>query len=180
MIKVREKTRMLVISAMLVAVAATLSVLDGMIPIQLVVPIPGLKLGLANIVTIFAIFYLGTKPTFTIVVLRCVLGAALAGGFSTFAFSLSGATVAAGIMLLLKMGYEKHFSLYGISLAGSAAFNIMQVMVASIILQDTAVFSYLPVIMTGGVVTGVLTATVFNLFYRRMEKSKAIKNYISF
>ncbi len=178
--KVRSKTRMLVISAMLVAVAAALSVLDGMIPIQLVVPIPGLKLGLANIVTIFAIFYLGTKPTFVIVALRCLLGAALAGGPSSFAFSLSGATVAAGVMILLKMGYDRHFSMYGISLAGSAAFNIMQVVVASIILQDTAVFSYLPVIMTGGAVTGVLTATVFIVFYNRMEKSKVLNRYLSF
>jgi heptaprenyl diphosphate synthase len=176
--RISKKTRMLVISAFLTAVAAALSVLDSIIPLQAVIPIPGLKLGLANIVTMFAIFYLGYKYTFAIVTVRCLLGAVFIGGPTSFVFSLSGAVLAAIVMLLLKTGYNKHFSIYGISLAGSATFNVMQVLVASAILQDTAVFSYLPLLMVGGVATGILTATIFGLFYMRIDKSIGIKRYL--
>lgn len=178
MSNIRKNTRMLVLSALLTAVAAALSVLEGFIPIQAVVPIPGLKLGLANIVTMFAIFSLGYKYTFPIVIARCLLGAAFAGGPISLVFSLSGALMAATCMMLLKRGYGKQFSYYGISLAGSAAFNVMQVIAAAIILQDTAVFSYLPILMVGGVATGILTAAIFGIFYSKIEKSGVIKKYL--
>ena len=173
-----KNIRILVLSAMLTAAAAALSVLEGFIPLHLVVPIPGLKLGLANIVTMFAIFALGYKYTFPIVIARCLLGAMFAGGPVSLAFSLSGALTAAVVMMVMEKGYGKLFSYYGISLAGSAAFNIMQVIAAAAILQDTAVFSYLPLIMTGGAATGILTATIFGLFYNRMEKSSIVKRYL--
>ena len=175
---IRDKTKKLVLSAMLTAAAAALSVLEGFVPIQAVVPIPGLKLGLANIVTMFAIFSLGYKYTFPIVAVRCLLGSLFAGGPISLVFSLSGATMAAIVMLVLKKGYGKQFSFYGISLAGAAAFNIMQVLAAAVILQDTAVFSYLPILMTGGVATGILTATVFGLFYNRIDKSGIVKKHL--
>jgi heptaprenyl diphosphate synthase len=172
-----KNVRILVLSALLTAAAAALSVLEGFIPIYLAVPIPGLKLGLANIVTMFAIFALGYKYTFPIVAARCLLGAMFGGGPVSLLFSLSGALTAAIVMMAMKKGYGKVFSYYGISLAGSSAFNIMQVIAAALILKDTAVFSYLPLIMTGGVATGILTATVFGLFYIRMEKSGIVKRY---
>ena len=174
-----KNVRILVLSAMLTAAAAALSVLEGFIPLHLAVPIPGLKLGLANIVTMFAIFALGYKYTFPIVIVRCILGSMFAGGPVSLLFSLSGALTAAAVMMAVKKGHGKIFSYYGISLAGSAAFNIMQVAAAAIILQDTAVFGYLPLLMTGGVATGILTATVFGLFYKKMEKSGIVKKYLS-
>jgi heptaprenyl diphosphate synthase len=82
-------------------------------------------------------------------------------------------------MLLMKKGYGKMFSFYGISLAGSAAFNIMQVIAAAIILQNTAIFTYLPILMIGGVATGILTATIFGVFYKKIEKSGVVKRYLS-
>ena len=169
--------RILILSAMLAALAAALAWLENFIPIQTIVPLPGLKFGLANIVTMFAIFFLGNRPAFAIVILRCLLGAVLGGGFSAFAFSLTGALMAAIVMMILKIGYDKQFSLYGISLAGSAAFNIGQVIVASIILQDIAIFSYLPILMIGGVVTGVLTAVVSIVLFKKIEAIGIVKGY---
>ena len=176
---VSKKTRLLVISALLTAVAAALSVVDSMIPVQAVVPLPGLKLGLANIVTIFAIFFLGYKYMFAIVTARCLLGAVFGGGPVSLVFSLSGALAAAAVMLLMKKGYGRLFSFYGISLAGSAAFNIMQVIAAAVILQNTAIFTYLPILMIGGVATGILTATIFGVFFNKIEKSGIVKRYLS-
>ena len=174
-----KKTRLIVISAMLTAVAAALSIVDSMIPVRAIVPLPGLKLGLANIVTIFAIFFLGYKYMFAIVTARCLLGAVFGGGPVSLVFSLSGALMAAAVMLLMKKGYGRMFSLYGISLAGSAAFNIMQVIAAAVMLQNTAIFTYLPILMIGGVATGILTATIFGVFYKKIEKSGIVKRYLS-
>ena len=176
---VSKKTRLIVISAMLTAVAAALSIVDSMIPVQAVVPLPGLKLGLANIVTIFAVFFLGYKYMFAIVTARCLLGAVFGGGPVSLVFSLSGALMAAAVMLLMKKGYGKMFSFYGISLAGSAAFNIMQVIAAAVILQNTAIFTYLPILMIGGVATGILTATIFGVFYNKIDKSGIVRRYLS-
>ncbi|MCK5128390.1 MAG: Gx transporter family protein [Clostridiales bacterium] len=170
--------KMLVIVGLMAAVAATLSWLENFVPIQAIVPIPGLKFGLANIVTIFAIFYLGTRSTLMIVVIRCLLGSILGGGPIALAFSLTGALFAALIMIILKSGYKKHFSLYGISLAGATMFNVGQVIVAAIVLQDTAIFTYLPILMTGGVVAGLLTAVISVILFKKLNNSGAIRRHI--
>jgi heptaprenyl diphosphate synthase len=171
--------KILVLSGMLAAIAAALSWLESIIPIQAVVPIPGLKFGLANIVTMFAIFFLGTKPALAIVVTRCLLGAILGGGPISLAFSLTGALLAAITMILLKKGYGKQFSLYGISVGGSAAFNIGQVVIASIIMQDAAIFTYLPIMLLGGVVAGVLTAAISTVFFKKIKASGIVAKFIN-
>ena len=169
---------MLVLTALLAAAAAALSWMERLIPIQAVVPIPGLKFGLANIVTMFAIFFLGNKAAFAIVIVRCLLGGIIGGGPVSFAFSLIGALLAALVMMALKLGYKNHFSLYGISLGGSAAFNIGQVIIAAIIMRDTAIFTYLPILMTGGVVTGILTAAISAILFKRIKNSGVVSRFI--
>lgn len=164
---------------MLAAIAAALSYLETIIPIQVIVPIAGLKFGLANIVTIFAIFYLGTRPALAIVVVRCLLGAILGGGPISLAFSLAGALLAAVTMMILKLGYKKQFSLYGISLGGSAAFNIGQVIIAAIIMQDAAIFTYLPILLAGGIITGLLTAVISDIFFRKIDSSGIISKFMN-
>lgn len=171
----RVNIKMIALVGLLAAVAAVLSWLERFVPIQLLVPVPGLKFGLANIVTMFAIFFLDTKHTISIVVVRCLIGAMLGGGFISFAFSLTGALMAAVTMILLKKGYDKQFSLYGISLGGAAVFNIGQVIVASFIFQDTAIFTYLPILMIGGVITGVLTAAISIILFKKIRSSGIIR-----
>lgn len=174
----RLNVKLLVITALLSAAAAALSWLEGLIPIQLLVPLPGLKFGLANIVTMFAIFFLGTKPAFAVVIVRSTLGAFLGGGPVALAYSMTGAMLAAVAMMVLKRGYDKAFSLYGISMGGAAAFNIGQVMVAAFMLQDIAIFTYLPVLMAGGTVTGILTAAIATPFFHRMDKSRMVERFL--
>lgn len=164
---------------MLAAIAAALSYLETIIPIQVIVPIAGLKFGLANIVTIFAIFYLGTRPALAIVVVRCLLGAILGGGPVSLAFSLTGALLAAVTMMILKLGYKKQFSLYGISLGGSAAFNIGQVIIAAIVMKDAAIFTYLPILLAGGIITGLLTAVISDIFFRKIDSSGIILKFMN-
>ena len=84
-------------SAVLVALALALSYTERFIPLQLVIPLPGIKLGLANIATLVALYMLGWQKTLPIVAVRCFLGA-LFGGLTGILFSLTGGLLALGVM----------------------------------------------------------------------------------
>ena len=159
----------LALAGMLTAVAAALSVLERILPLQAVVPIPGVKLGLANIVTMFALFFLDFGTTGVIVLARCLLGALLGGGPTGFLFSVTGSVLALLVMAALKRGHGRAFSLWGISVAGAAAHNLGQVLVAAALLGDPAILAYLPVLMGTGLATGVLTAAAAAPFFRKFR-----------
>ena len=82
----RSKTSQLTICALLISMALVLSYMERFFPLQMLIPLPGIKLGLANIVTVMALYFFGEKHAFTILVLRCVLGSVLAGGFLVLHF----------------------------------------------------------------------------------------------
>lgn len=154
------------LNGLLISLALVLSYIESFFPMSLIIPIPGIRLGLANIVTMFALFYLGFMSALTVSILRCVLAALLFGGFSSMLYSLSGALLALIIMQLLKYGYNKLFSLLGISIGGAAAHNTGQILMASLMMRNTAIFVYLPVLLLAGIIMGFFTAIVAqNLFY---------------
>jgi heptaprenyl diphosphate synthase len=161
----------LALAGMLTAVAAALSILERFLPLQAVVPIPGVKLGLANVVTMFALFFLDFKMSAAIVFVRCLLGAGLGGGPTGLLFSLTGSLLALLVMAPLMKGYGRAFSLFGISIAGAAAHNLGQVLVASAILGDFAILAYLPVLLFAAVATGILTAAVATPFFAKFRKT---------
>lgn len=86
----RTKIRELTQSAMLTAVALALSYLERLIPLQLLIPLPGVKLGLANIASMLALYYISPKSALTITVLRCLIGAMFGGGVTGLMMSLTG------------------------------------------------------------------------------------------
>jgi len=167
--------RKLTLNSLLISLALVLSFIERFIPLNLLVPVPGLKLGFANIVTMFALFYLDIPSAITITALRCVLASIIFGGMSSLIYSLSGAFFALIIMILLKTGYKKTFSLVGISMGGAAAHNSGQIIAASLMMKNTAVFAYLPVLLFTGIATGLITAIIsMNLFYI-FEKNNRVK-----
>jgi heptaprenyl diphosphate synthase len=104
-----------------------------------------------------------------------VLASIIFGGMSSLIYSLSGAFFALIIMILLKTGYKKTFSLVGISMGGAAAHNSGQIIAASLMMKNTAVFAYLPVLLFTGIATGLITAIIsMNLFYI-FEKNNRVK-----
>lgn len=143
--------------AVLIALALALSYLERFIPLQLVVPLPGIKLGLANIVTLIALYLLGTKCAFAILIPRCILGAVFGGGITGLLFSLTGGVLAMGVMALCRK--MKLFSVYGVSILGAAAHNIGQIFVAMLVLSSVYVASYLPYLLLVAVATGFATGT---------------------
>ncbi|MDI9513664.1 MAG: Gx transporter family protein [Clostridiaceae bacterium] len=164
------------LNGLLISLALVLSYIESLFPTSLIIPIPGVRLGLANIVTMFALFYLGFVSAMTISVLRCVLAALMFGGLSSLMFSLSGALLALIIMQVLKYGYNKLFSILGISIGGAAAHNTGQILMASLMMRNTAIFAYLPILLLAGMVMGFVTAVVAqNLFYL-VDKTHVVKH----
>ena len=164
-----EKTRSLTLCALLVALALALSWAERMIPLQLVVPLPGVKLGLANIVTLMVLYFLGPRYAFAILVSRCVLGSLFGGGLTALAFSLTGGLIALGVMALSRKA--PFLSVYGVSILGAAAHNTGQILAAMVLLQSVYVAGYLPLLLVVGVVTGLVTGTVASYAFRALIAS---------
>ncbi len=152
------KAKKISLCAILIALALALSYMERFIPLQLIIPLPGFKLGLANIVTLAALFLLKAKYAFAILVVRCIWGAVFGGGITGLVFSLSGGLLAMTAMVLGKK--FKLFSVYGISVMGAAAHNIGQILAAMVLMNTVYVGAYLPWLLLIGIVTGLMTGGI--------------------
>lgn len=156
-------TRELTTCALLTAMALALSYLENLFPLAAAVPLPGVKLGLANMVTLFALYALGPGQALLILTARCLLGAMFAGNMNALIFSLLGGFCAMGVMILLSRW--KRLSVYGVSAGGAAAHSCGQVAAAVLTLGSWAPVGYLPVLLgvslATGAVTGLLAACLF-------------------
>ncbi|MBR3561296.1 MAG: Gx transporter family protein [Oscillospiraceae bacterium] len=157
------KTKQLTTGAILAALALALSYVEGMFPPP--VPLPGVKLGLANIVTLFALYTLGAPSALAILLVRVLLGAMFAGNASALIFSLLGGFSAMLAMVALRR-WEK-LSVYGVSVGGAAAHNCGQVAAAMLTLGSAAPAAYLPPLLVAAVFSGALTGFVCSLLLRR-------------
>lgn len=159
-------TKELTLCAMLTAMALGLSYLENLFPV--LIPVPGVKLGLANIVTLFALYALGPGQAMLILVGRCILGAVFAGNMNAMIFSLMGGVTAMLVMILLSR--SKRLSVYGVSIGGAAGHNCGQITAAMLTLGNTAPLYYLPILLGvslgTGAVTGLVSAGVFRALGR--------------
>lgn len=149
-----KQTKALTQSAVLIALALALSYTERFIPLQLVIPLPGVKLGLANVVTLVALYQLGWKRTLPIVAIRCLLGS-LFGSLTGLLFSLTGGILSLAAMALCKQ--LPLFSIYGVSILGAAAHNIGQILAAMVLMASPFVGAYLPYLLLIGICTGLAT-----------------------
>ena len=154
------KTRELTLCAVLSALALALSYMESFFPLALIVPLPGVKLGLANIVTLYALYALGFPSALAILLVRCTLGALFAGNASALLFSLLGGLSALLVMALLSR--TKKLSIFGVSIAGAAAHNCGQVCAALITLGSTAPLYYLPFLLLVCLLLGIGLIMVFS------------------
>ena len=150
-----KKTISLTLCAMLISLALALSYAERFIPLQMLIPLPGIKLGLANIVTLTALYLLGAKSAFTILILRCFLGSLFGGGITGFLFSLCGGLLSMTVMTLVRR--LSCFSVYGVSILGAAAHNIGQIVAAMAVMQSVYIGAYLPYLLAVGLFTGFAT-----------------------
>lgn len=138
--------------AMLIALAMIFGYVEALIPFSF--GIPGMKLGLANLVIVVALYMLPANQVFFIQLARIVLVSFLFGNMSMMLYSLAGGILSFFIMCLLKR--KKDFSIIGVSMAGGVSHNIGQLIVASLAVQNIWLAYYLPVLMIAGLVTGFL------------------------
>lgn len=160
-----KKTKRLVLLAMLTAVAMILSYVESLLPS---VGIPGVKMGLANIAVIFALFRFGWKEATALSLVRVVLVSLLFGSVGAMLYSLAGAVLSLAVMALLRR--IDRFSTVGISVAGGVAHNAGQILMAMLILQTKQLLGYLPVLAVSGIAGGVLTGLVAALLIRRIPE----------
>ena len=133
------------------------------------VPVQGVKLGLANVIVLIALYFMGAKAALGINVIRVVISALLFSGFSGFLYSIAGAGVSFIIMVLAKK--IKSSGIIGVSVLGGVAHNIAQIGVAAAVLNTPGLFYYLPVLIISGVVMGVITAIAARYCLTHIEKS---------
>lgn len=152
-------------AGVLIAAAMILSWLEAILPFNL--GIPGVKLGLCHVVTVFALYRLTTVETVSVTLLRVVLTSLLFGSPVSALYSLSGAALSILVMLLLRR--LPAFSPIGISLAGGVAHNIGQLGCAAILMDTVALGWYLPVLLVAGTVSGAVIGTLGGIAVKRVK-----------
>lgn len=151
--------------ALLVALAMVLSWLESLIPLS--VAIPGVKLGLTNLVVLFALYRMSTADALAISLIRVLLVSITFGNAFAFAYSFAGAALSLLIMWALKKSAK--FSPVGVSVAGGVGHNLGQIMVAALVLENSGLFFYLPVLMISGIAAGVCIGLVGGIIIQRIK-----------
>ena len=161
------KTKKLTRMALLTAIALTIFMVEAQIPA--LVPIPGIKLGLSNIVTVFAVFLLGGKEAAAILFVRIFLGAVFSGQFSTVFYSAAGGFLALLTALLLRYVLTGK-QIWVAGCLGAIAHSIGQMLVAVLLTGTPGLLIYLPVMILCSVVTGLFTGLCAQILLNRGEE----------
>lgn len=167
-----RSSKRLALCAVLAAVALTIFVAESQIPP--VVPMPGVKLGLANIVTLVAMVLLGRRDALAVLVVRLILGAAFTGGFSAFMFSAVGGLFAYIVMAAL-VGVFPEKMLWVVSVLAALAHNAGQILVAVFVTGTPGIAVYILILAASGVVTGAFTGLAGMFLIRAVRKSGLMK-----
>ena len=160
-----SKTKYISYLAMFTLVALGLSYLEGLIPP--LTSIPGIKLGLANLAVIFALYKFGVKSAFVVSLMRVFISFLLFGSVLSLAYSFSGALFSITVMAIMKKSGK--FSEIGVSVAGATAHNIAQILVAVLIFSVSEILYYLPVLMISAVISGIFIGITGAVTVRRIK-----------
>lgn len=164
-----NKTKRIALCGMLTALALALSLAERMIPIELLIPIPGIKLGFANIVTMFALLFLKPREAYAILFCRVVLASLFAGSVTQLLFSMFGGMLALTTSWLLLHKHNTWFSFYGISAASAAMHNFGQIIAAMLVMQTADVIAYLPLLLISSIPMGFITGAVLDVLQKHMR-----------
>ena len=162
----RISTKKIALCGVLTALAMIFSYIESVIPVP--IPVPGIKLGVANIAVITILYVLGVKEAIVINLLRIVLTSLLFGNVNSFLFSISGAALSLAIMIIMKK--LDFFSCIGVSVCGGVMHNIGQIIAAVFIMGSEAIVFYLPVLIVSGVFTGVVIRVVSGIVAKHVRK----------
>ena len=160
-------TRRITLLALLTAIALTIFMVEAQIPVPIAVP--GVKLGLANIVTVYAVFLLGPADALLVLVARVFLGAVFSGQMMTLFYSMGGGLLAWLSMTVLRKGLTRQ-QIWLCSPVAAVFHNIGQLTVAAAILKSWAVMAYLPYLLLSGILTGLFTGLAAQFLIRHLDR----------
>ncbi|MBU5427220.1 Gx transporter family protein [Tissierella pigra] len=168
-----KKLNKMIFLSLLVSVGLGLSVLESAMPLP--VTIPGAKLGLSNVVILVTLVIFGFKESFIVGVLKSIVLMFVTGSPSSLIYSLSGAILASITMYIVYKYFSKVFSLIGVSIFGAVAHNIGQVSMASLMMYNSRIYSYLPILLLMSLFTGYFVGLASMFITKNLEKS--LKSY---
>lgn len=146
------------------ALALIFSYVESLIPFHM--GIPGVKLGLANLIVVIALYKMNVKSAYLLSVTRVVLSGFIFGSLFGILYSLAGGLTSLTVMVLMKK--NKGFSVMGVSIAGGVFHNIGQLIVAMLVVETYSVAYYLPVLLIAGLVTGLIIGLTANEMLKRL------------
>ena len=165
------KTRKLTTLSMLTAIALTIFMVEAQIPP--LTPVPGIKMGLSNIITVFIVFAIGPKEAAAVLFVRVFLGAVFAGNFSTILYSGAGGFCAIVLTILLRKILTKK-QLWIAGVCGAIAHSVGQMAMAMLLLGTPSVIVYLPVMIIISIITGLFTGLCAQFLVNRGKLWKTI------
>ncbi|MCD8117716.1 MAG: Gx transporter family protein [Oscillospiraceae bacterium] len=160
-------TRKLVFMALLTAMSLCIWLIEAQIPLP--IPVPGVKLGLASIITLTAMALLGRQAALCVLLVRIVLSALFAGSFSVILFSLAGGLLSWGIMALT-IGLFDEKRLWVVSILGAIGHNAGQLLAAAGVMKSAAVLWYGPALLCAAIITGAFTGAAAMYLIRALRK----------
>lgn len=166
--KRKMPTKKVAFLGLCIALAMVLSFVESQIPA--LVAVPGVKVGLPNLVMIFLLYRVGWKETVTVSVIRILLVSVLFGNVQSFTFSLAGAILSLASMILLKK--TNWFSCVTVSIVGGIFHNIGQIIAACFWMGTAQIALYLPVLLISGTVAGTFIGIAGGMLVKRLEKFK--------
>mgnify|MGYP000602142413 FL=1 len=144
--------------------ALILSYVETLIPIQF--GIPGVKLGLANLIIVIALYRMKLSEAYLLSIVRVLLAGFIFGNYFSIIYSLAGGLLSLTVMALLRK--KGGFSVIGVSIAGGVFHNIGQLIIASVIVETFSVMYYVPVLLIAGLVTGLLIGIASDGMLKRL------------
>ncbi len=161
-------TRKIITCGILSSVAIVVSSLERFIPIGTLIPLPGVKLGIANCIILFSLIKLDFKCSFAVMFCKNLIVSLLFSNPVAFVYSLFGGLFSLiGMYFLLK--YKRLFSLLGVSIAGASLFNIGQIVAASLLLKSAYIFKYLVFLLPLSIVTGILVGLITTVLIKNIK-----------
>ena len=166
---IHKKTKAVASLGVFTALALLLSYVEFLLP-PLFVAVPGIKIGLPNVIIILALYMSGLRSAIAISVLRVILSSILFGNAMVFAYSIAGAILSITVMAILKKA--DILSPVGVSVAGGVAHNMGQTIVAVILLDTPQIAYYMIVLTLTGIVSGAFVGLLGGLLMRRVPKNR--------
>ncbi len=162
----RNSAKKTAAAGLMTALALIFSYIEVLIPFNF--GIPGIKLGIANLVVIIALYRMGCRYAFGINIVRVLVAGLLFSGLFGAVYSLAGALMSFAVMVLAKKA--EIFSVTGVSMAGGVAHNLGQILVATALVENIRIFVYFPVLIFSGVASGAIIGIISYFMLRRIPK----------